>query len=265
MKRIAFYFRLYIKLVTAYVKTRMQYRFDFFMSSVGMLIYYSASIASLWVLMTNMPSLAGWSFTELIFIYSFSLMAQIPLQICFEHIWSLRMHVRQGTFIKYYFRPIDSLFYYLSELIDMKGLGQIPFSIALFAWSSHALGVAWTPAVIALLILLLFGSAAVISSLMLIAASTAFWVTDSFSVISFVNGIRDHTRYPMDIYNTAFKFVFTWLIPMGFVAFYPAQFFLRPNAVDWTAFASPVIGIALFIVARLVWKKGMESWGGTGS
>ena len=41
--------------------------------------------------------LAGWRFEELVFIYSFSILAQAPLQICFDHIWQLRNHVNQGT------------------------------------------------------------------------------------------------------------------------------------------------------------------------
>ncbi len=265
MKQFSFYCRLYVKLVSGYVRTRMQYRFDFVMSSLGMFIYYSTGIASLWILMSNMPKLAGWTFNELLFIYSFSLIAQTPLQICFEHIWSLRMHIRQGTFIKYYFKPINSLFYYLSEMIDMKGLGQLPLSIVLFVWSSHSLGIVWTPALVALLPLLVIGSSAVIAALMLIAASTAFWITDSYSVLSFINGVRDQTKYPMDIYNAVFRFAFTWLLPMGFVAFYPAQVFLRPAHLDWTAFASPVMGVVLFAIALKVWNRGMIAWGGTGS
>ena len=224
-----------------------------------------AGLISLWILMSNMPLLAGWKFEELVFIYSFSLLAQAPLQICFDHIWQLRMHVNQGTFIKYYFKPINSLFYYVSEILDLKGFGQLGLGIVAFIWSSRALHLEWTFERIMLFPLLLSGSALVLVSMMLIAASGCFWVKDSFSILSFINSFRDHSRYPMNIYNVAFKFIFTWIIPMGFIAFYPSQFFLRQMPLDWTAWASPVFGCILFYLAVKMWETGMRVWGGTGS
>ncbi len=265
MKRFFFYCSLYIKLVAQYVKTRLQYRFDFFISTFSMILGSIAGIISLWILMSNLPLLAGWSFEELVFIYSFSLLAQAPMQICFDHIWQLRSHVNQGTFIKYYFKPINSLFYYVSEMLDLKGFGQLALGITAFVWSSHALAIQWTLSRILFLPLLLAGSSLVLVSLMLIASSGCFWVKDSFAILSFINSFRDHSRYPMSIYNLIFKFLFTWIIPVGFMAFYPSQFFLRSMPLDWTAWASPLFGIVTFYIAVKVWDGGMKAWGGTGS
>lgn len=117
------YARLYGLLVGQYIKSRMQYRFDFFISTFSIILANVSGFIALKILMNNLEILAGWKFEEMVFIYSFSLLAQAPLQICFDHIWQLRSHVNQGTFIKYYFKPINSLFYYMSEMIDLKGFG----------------------------------------------------------------------------------------------------------------------------------------------
>ena len=42
----------------------------------------------------------------------------------------------------------------------------------------------------------------------------------------------------------AFRFTFTYIIPIGFVAFYPSQLFLRPNEATPLIYFSPLIGIA---------------------
>jgi ABC-2 type transport system permease protein len=265
MKRFWFYVRLYFKLISQYIKMRMQYRFDFFISTFSMILGNLSGIISLWIIMKNLPTLAGWTFHELVFIYGFSLIAQAPLQICFDNIWSLRMHVNQGTFIKYYFKPIHSLFYYVSEVIDLKGFGQLAIGIAAFAWAQGQLAITWTPQRMVLLPIMLFSSATILVSMMLIAASASFWIKDSFSVLSFINGFRDHSRYPMDIYNLAFKFLFTWILPLGFIAFYPSEFFLRPRPLDWSAWCTPFLAVFLFWLAIRVWNKGIKAWGGTGS
>ena len=49
------------------------------------------------------------------------------------------MYVRDGDFIKYYFRPINMFFYFQSEVFDIKGLGQLAFGIATIVYSWHKL------------------------------------------------------------------------------------------------------------------------------
>lgn len=41
--------------------------------------------------------------------------------------------------------------------------------------------------------------------------------------------LREFSPYPMTIFDGAFRFVFTYVIPIGFVAFYPSQLFLPPK------------------------------------
>jgi ABC-type uncharacterized transport system permease subunit len=53
-----------------------------------------------------------------------------------------------------------------------------------------------------------------------------------------------------------FRFTFTYVIPIGFVAFYPSQIFLRPEDVSSLVYFSPVIEIGLFAI---------NSYTGTGS
>lgn len=265
MRTFFFYPRLYAILVSRYVQSRMQYRFDFLVSTFSMALSTLTGFVGLKILMANLPLLAGWRFEELVFIYSFSVLAQSPLQICFDHIWQLRNHVNQGTFIKYYFKPINSLFYYISEMVDLKGFGQLALGVTMFLWSSAALGIHWTVQRIVFFPFLLAGSSLTLISLMLIAASGCFWVKDSFSILSFINSFREHTRYPMDIYNLAFRAFFTWILPIGFIAFYPSQFYLREIPLDLTAWLSPAVGGLCFALAVGVWKAGMRAWGGTGS
>lgn len=265
MKRFLFYVRLYFLLVSQYVKSRMQYRFDFFVSNFTMILGNVAGLLGLWIIMRSFPSIAGWKYEELVFIYSFAQLAQTPTQICFDNIWGLRFHLNQGTFIKYYFKPISSLFYYLSEMIDLKGFGQLLCGIIAFVWSSTRLGIVWTPLRMLALPCLLLGSSAIIASLMTMAASCSFWIKDSYSILAFVGSFRDRSYYPIDIYGIAFKFLFTWVLPMGFFAFYPANCFLREMPLDWTAWASPLFGAVFFALMILVWNRGTRAWGGTGS
>jgi ABC-2 type transport system permease protein len=265
MQTLKRYLKIYFLIESQYIKARLQYRADFFISSIGMVITSITTIFMFWVLFDSIPDLAGWTFDELLFIYAFYLLAIVPLQIFFDHIWQLRWHVTDGTFIKYYFRPLNMMFYYMSEMFDVKGLSQLALGIVAMLYASHRLHIAWDVPRLALLFAAWLGSALVIISILVIASSLAFWMQNSFPVLNFAWKVREYAQYPMTIFDGLFRFVFTYLIPIGFVAFYPAQLFLRSGQAPLSAYASPLVGIAFFALAYLVWSKGVNHYSGTGS
>jgi ABC-2 type transport system permease protein len=77
--------------------------------------------------------------------------------------------------------------------------------------------------------------------------------------------LREYSPYPMSIFDGFFKVLFTYIIPIGFVAFYPSQIFLQPDSVSPAVYFSPLVGIVFFIIASWVWTKGVNSYSGTGS
>lgn len=252
-------------IISQYIKARLQYRADFVISSIGMFFRDVAGIIGLWIIFKSIPLLSGWNYFELLFIYAFSMLSMAPLQLCFDNVWRLRFHIIDGSFIKYYLRPLNTLFYYLSEIFDIKGFSQLVIAIVVLIYSSIKLQITWTVGKVLLSILLLFTSSLVMSSLMLMAATTAFWIKNSFAVLDFTFQLRDFTRYPLTIMNGFFKFLFTFVIPIGFVAYYPVKLILRPYETSMYVFISPVIGVVLFILAYLFWRKGVRSYNCTGT
>jgi ABC-2 type transport system permease protein len=259
------YLRLYFIIEAQYIKARMQYRADFIISSIGMFFSSLATLGIFWVILESVPSLAGWSLMEMVFIYAFYMLAISPMQILFDHAWQIRFHVQQGTFIKYYFRPLNMMFYYMSELFDLKGITQLVVGSGLMIYSSNQLGLDWSAARLALLATTLFSAALVQISIIVTASCAAFWVVDSYPVLGLAWKLREFAPYPMSIFDGAFRFAFTYLIPIGFVAFYPSQLFLRPEQVSPLIYFSPIIGIGMFALTYWIWTKGVNSYTGTGS
>ena len=265
MQSLGDYLRLYFIIESQYIKARMQYRADFLISSVGMFFSSLATLGIFWVLFTSIPNLAGWTFMEMVFIYAFYMIAISPMQILFDNIWQIRYHVQQGSFLKYYFRPLNMMFYYMSDVFDLKGLTQLAAGVILLIYSSGQLGVQWSALKILLLLVTLFSAALVQISIIVTAGCAAFWVVDAYPVLGLAWKLREFAPYPMSIFDGAFRFAFTYVIPIGFVAFYPAQLFLRPEDVSPLIYFSPIIGVGLFALTYWVWTIGVNSYSGTGS
>ena len=259
------YLKIYLLVEAQYIKARMQYRADFIISSIGMLLSSITGILLFWVVFNTIPTLAGWSFDELLFIYGFYLLALSPPQILFDNIWSLRMKVWDGSFIKYYFRPLNMLFYYVSEVVDIKGFTQFVLGILCIIYASAQLGLQWSLLKVLLLVAMVSTASLVMISMLIIAGSSAFWIVNSYPVLAFAFKLREFAFYPVTIFDGFFRILFTYLIPLGFIAFYPAQVFLRPQDISLTVYLSPLVGIVFFFIAYKVWTTGVNFYTGTGS
>ncbi len=265
MNTLKYYLRIYFLIISQYIKARMQYRLDFWVSSIALLMANAGVVFTFWVLFNSITKVEGWSFDQIVFIYSFCVLATNPMDVLFNNLWDLGFHIRQGNFIKYYFRPLNILFYYISEMFDIKGLSNLAFGVTAFIYSSIRLGIEWNFLKICLLLFVIIGSSFVMISLMLMAASIGFWTISSHSIISFTSRFREFARYPVTIFKGFFRFLFTYIIPVAFIAYYPSQIFLKPDNFILVAYLSPVVGVAFFVIAYTVWNKGVNSYSGTGS
>lgn len=262
---LLFYLDIYKKILVQDLKSKMSYRADFIISTIGMLFTNIAGFITFWILFHNFNEINGWGYYEILFFYGFSLIALTPMQCLFDNNWNLRMHVYNGDFIKYCFRPINLFFYYMSEVFDIKGLEQLAIGIGTLAYAWNHLGLPVTIFTILKLILALITASLFMIAIMNIAAATCFWILNSGYVMVTMFKFTDYAKYPADIYNKVFRFVFTFVIPIAFIAYYPSLLFLRPDNIPLLTILSPVIGILFFYISYRIWMKGAMSYNGTGS
>lgn len=266
MKRgFLFYCKIYFKIVSQDIKSKMSYRADFFISTIGMIFTNISGFLTFWIMFQNFPSVMGWTYYEMLFLYGFSLISLTPVQCLFDNNWNLRQYVYSGDFIKYCFRPVNLFFYYMSEIFDLKGLGQLAFGVGtlVFAWNKLQLPISFF--IIIKLIIGLFTASLFMIALTNLSAATCFWIVNSGTVMIMINKFRDYAKYPVTIYHPIFKFLFTFVLPIAFIAYYPSLLFLRPDEIPLLSWLSPLFGIAFFLISYAVWMKGANSYDGTGS
>ena len=107
-KGLLFYIRIYRKILAQDIKSKMSYRADFIISTLGMVLTNVAGFVSFWVLFRNFSTINGWNYYEMLFLYGFSLVSVTPVQCFFDNNWSLRIYVRDGDFIKYWTGVTDT-------------------------------------------------------------------------------------------------------------------------------------------------------------
>ena len=89
-KSLGFYLRIYFKILAQDLKSKMSYRADFIISTLGMIFTNLAGFVSFWVMFSNFPSIQGYSYYEILFLYGFSLVSITPAQCMFDNNWNFR-------------------------------------------------------------------------------------------------------------------------------------------------------------------------------
>ncbi|HOQ17775.1 MAG TPA: ABC-2 family transporter protein [Defluviitaleaceae bacterium] len=161
--------------------------------------------------------------------------------------------------------PAIESFKILKDMYQVKGLGQFAFGVLVlsYAWKNLSLGLSLI--IIIKLIVSLITASLFMIAIMNIAAASCFWLINSGYIMVMAFRFKDYAKYPVSIFNSAFKLIFTFVIPIAFIAYYPSLIFLRPDEIPLLTWLSPFIGILFFYLSYLIWMKGARSYSGTGS
>ena len=262
---LKFYLDIYRKILIQDLKSKMSYRADFVISNIGMIVSNLVGFVTFYILFQNFPSINGWTMYEMLFLYGFSLVALTPVQCFFDNNWNLRYAVKTGDFIKYCFRPINIFFYYISEVFDVKGLGQLCFGVGTLVYAWRHLAIPVTPVIIGQTVLFLFAASLFMIAIMNFAAATCFWIQNSGYIMVIMFRFKDFAKYPASIFNSFFRIIFTFVIPIAFIAYYPSLVVLRPSEIPLLSWLSPLIGLLFFYLSYRFWLLGARKYDGTGS
>lgn len=97
------------------------------------------------------------------------------------------------------------------------------------------------------------------------AAATCFWIQGSGYVMVILFRFKDFAKYPATIFHGFFKFVFTFIIPVAFIAYYPSMALLAPDDIPLLTILAPFIGILFFYLSYKFWMLGVRRYDFTGS
>ncbi|WP_141994485.1 ABC-2 family transporter protein [Bacillus sp. B4EP4a] len=260
-----FYVSMFFQYVSQYMKTRLQYRADFFMEILSDLLNQVVNLVFILVVFGHTQFLSGWSREEIIFIYGFFL---IPFALfsAFFNIWDFNdRYIVKGEMDRILTRPIHSLFQVVLERIELEALFGVVTGLIIIFYSGISLDLqlAWYDPI--LFIIFAIGGALAYAAIFVAIASIGFWSDAKTSIMPMMYNIGNYGRYPVDIYNKVIRFVLTWVLPFAFVGVYPASYFLRKEEWYAYAFATPVIGVAFFVISVFIWNQGVKRYRGAGN
>lgn len=264
--------RLYRIMISQFFKVIMQSKVDFFIGLLGFFFTQIMGIAFLYLVFQQIPTLAGWTFDQLVFIYGF---AQIPRgldHLLTDNIWLVAWRmVRNGEFDRYMLRPMNVFFQIISEKLQPDALGELLIGFILVV-GSLGKGIVVVDAFhLLMFVVSVLAGAVIYTAIKLFFASWAFWFKMSGPFLQFAYGLADFAKYPTEIYARSIRFIITWVIPFAFVAYLPASYFLGKHISIAGISGAGIIGVEWVIailfagIAGLTFSKGIKIYESAGN
>ncbi|HLZ07757.1 MAG TPA: ABC-2 family transporter protein, partial [Chloroflexota bacterium] len=142
--------------------------------------------------------------------------------------------------------------------------------LAVVAIAQNVLEVHWTLGKAAVVILAIPSGAGLFFSVFVMGAASSFWTVQSNEAVNiFTNGGVALLEFPLDIYSVWLRRFVTFVVPLGFVSYYPALYLLDRldpfGLPSWIGLLSPVAAAAFGLVARWFWSLGVRHYQSTGT
>ncbi|CAN5706784.1 ABC transporter permease [soil metagenome] len=252
------------------LRGQMQYRSSFWMQIVGNFIINFSEVIVLWALFQRFDNLGGWSLEEVVFLHGLSMVMFSIGDTVSNGVQSVPDMIREGTFDRTLTRPMSAYIQSMVNEVSLRHIGMLAQGALLLGIGMTAVSVDWTLLKLAYLIVVIPSGAAVFTALFTVEAILSFWTVNSIEAINaFTYGGSDFGQYPLHIFSRGMRFLFLWVIPMGFLTYYPALYFLdKSNPLGLPGVASYVAPIAALLFCLVVswgWSFAIRHYRSTGS
>ena len=262
--------RLYGRYVGISFRSQMQYRASFIMQTLGQFVISIIEFLAIWALFHRFGSLAGWTLPEVGFLYGIVNTIWAVTDAVSRGFDIFGNTVRLGEFDRVLLRPRSTVLQLAGQEFTLRRVGRFAQGFAVLLWAIHALDIAWSVGKLVLLIEAFLGGCCLFYGLLIIQATTCFWTTETIEIMNvFTYGGVETARYPMSIYGRNFRRIFTYVIPLASVTYFPSLVIL--NKTDplgfpaWFSWISPSLGVAFLAVSLFIWRFGVRHYQSTGS
>lgn len=234
------------------IAAELEYRLNFAIAILSSMGNLAGSFFSLFLFYRADYQFAGWTWQEaLLVVGMFTLLQGISQMFLSPNLNRIVEQVQEGTLDYVLLKPISSQFWLSTRMVSPWGLPDLVLGIFILAYGGLNLGLSperyfISLAPIACGILILY-------SLWFMLGATSIWFVKIYNVTEVLRGFLEAGRYPIVAYPAAYRFFFTFIVPVTFLTTVPAETMLGRSPWGWLVGALG-LGIVLLVCSNLVWR-----------
>jgi ABC-2 type transport system permease protein len=248
----------------------MQYRVSFVAETTGTLIITALDFAMVAILLARFRSIGGWTLGEVAFLYGTSAVSFAIAELVSGGFEDFESWVVRGEFDQLLLRPLPITFQMVTARFPTRRFGRLAQGLFALGISLVVLKPSWSIDQLLFFPVMLLGGMLLFMAIFVVGATTSFWSPQAHEAINiFSYGGQFMSSYPMHIYQEWFLTLFTFLIPMAFINYYPSLYLLgKPDPFGlppFMPFLSPIVAVLAFRLAIALWRRGVGHYQSTGT
>lgn len=256
---------LYFKYFKIHFKSELQYKASFIMSFLSQFIVFFGYYFTIICLFDIFSNIKGFTLYQVLLTFSIIQFGFSFCEVFFRGIDQFDNLIIDGGFDRLLLRPQNIIFQVFAQEVSFIKLARLIQSIIILIIAIVNIDIIWYIDKIITLILMLLSSILIFLGIFILAASYCFLTVKGLEIRNvFTDGGKHMAQYPIGIFKKGFVFFFTFIIPFGFVNYYPLLYLLgRTN--NKLIIISPLITVIYLIPCILIFYKGIKRYSSVGS
>ena len=260
--------RHYIDLEKAYlylgVYTLKEYPLDSIIWIISIILREITGFIGVLLIARSLDGINGWDFYAICVLFSMAMLTESLGQSFVDSVWSIGSHVRKGKFDTYLTRPAPVLMQLLGSRCNFQAMSTFTMALVILIYGWEHIGIPLTICNILFVLEFIICGTILNTSIYLAFNSLNFWLVNSGNVAELALTFRQFSKYPLSIFPKLIIGVMTYMIPFGFVGFYPASYLM--GKTDWNVpVLLPIVMLIVASAAGLIWRTGMKGYNSTGT
>ncbi|MQB08171.1 ABC transporter permease [Agrobacterium tumefaciens] len=219
---------------------------------------YACVYASIAAIILHFRGLNGWNLPEVFLLLGLHLAAySLGASVTFTQFRDLEDMVERGEFDTLLLRPIGAWLYICLSGLNFSYVGHLCLAATLVVWATLSLNLQWDVRMVSFATISVLSGAVAIGAVISIFSSTALVLGSSRYLFSVFFGLWELSRYPLDIYPDALRFILLVITPFGYLGYVPTGILLGKEIPILHELAGPaciVVGPIYAILAVRYWR-----------
>ena len=237
---------------SAAIAAEMEYRINFIIYAISSLGNLAGGIFSLFLFYRTGYTFSGWSWeSALIVLGIFTLLQGFAATFLAPNLNRIVRHVQEGTLDFVLLKPIRSQFWLSLHTVSPWGIPDLIFGLLIIIYAGTKLNLGIDKYL--LTIFPLGCGLVILYSLWFILGATSIWFVKIYNITEVLRGFLEAGRYPITGYPAAYRFFFTFVVPVAFLTTIPAQAMLGQIQFTWLLGAG-LLALILFFISTQFWR-----------
>ena len=257
--------KIYLKSFLLHLKSDLEYKESFILSFLSQILVFFTYYFVIISLFTKFNNIKGFSMYEVLLCFSIVQFGFAFCEVFARGVDKFDRLIINGSFDRLLLRPKNLIIQVLCSDSDMVKISRLIQALIVLIIALINLKIDWNIYRVITVILMLISSCVLFFSIFLLAASYCFYTVQGLEVRNvFTDGGKQMAQYPIGVFKKGFVFFFTYIIPFGFVNYYPLLYFIGRNNQTIYAF-SPLVVFIFLIPSILMFYHGVKRYGSVGS